>query len=57
MTAFANRELYVVLANLGRSANEVAVTDAYQPLNGKAAAPGRVWSLAPRSILVLQRQA
>lgn len=56
ITAFANRELYVVLANLGRSASEVALADAYQPLNGKAAAPGRVWSLASRSILILQRQ-
>jgi hypothetical protein len=56
-SAFANRELHLVLANYGRSAVEIATADGYVPSESPSAAPKKVWSLPPRSLHVLRRRA
>ncbi len=53
-SAFANRDLYLVLANYGQSPQEVATTDAYVPLDDPAAAPTKQWPLPKRSLKILR---
>lgn len=54
-SVFANRELYLVLANYARSATVLATTDAYLPPDQPAAAPAKQWTLPPRSLTILRR--
>jgi hypothetical protein len=54
-SVFANRELYLVLANYGRSPADLATTDAYVPADSPTASPTRQWNLPPRSLRILQR--
>jgi len=54
-SAFANREVYLVLANFGQAAAEVACCDAYVPVANPSAAPARQWSLPRRSLHILRR--
>ena len=54
-SAFANRESYVVLANYGRVAVEVATADAYVPVTEPAAVPRKSWGLKERSLQILRR--
>jgi hypothetical protein len=54
-SAFANRNLHLVLANYGRSPAEVATADSYAPSEGPAAAPTKTWKIPARSLLVLRR--
>lgn len=56
-SAFANRELYLVLANYGHSPAEVETADRYAPLDSPSALPGTRWTLPPRSLHILRRQA
>lgn len=56
-SAFANRHLYLVLANYGQSAQQVATTDAYVTTDDLAAAPARQWQLPPRSLQILRYSA
>ena len=56
-SAFANRELHLVLANYGRAAAEVETTAAYVPTDQPSPAPTRRWSVGPRSLLILRRTA
>ncbi|MHB8898789.1 MAG: twin-arginine translocation signal domain-containing protein [Thermoguttaceae bacterium] len=53
-SVFANRDLYLVLANYGQSAQEIRTGDAYVPLDDAAATPARQWALAPRSLKILR---
>jgi len=54
-SAFAGRELYLVLANYGRSPAEVGTSDAYVPAETPAVSPRKHWNLAPRSLQILCR--
>jgi len=56
-SAFANRELYLVLANYGRSPADVGTADPYVPVADPSAAPAKQWNLAPRSLQILRRTA
>ncbi|MCU0960329.1 MAG: alpha-amylase family protein [Pirellulaceae bacterium] len=51
---FANRELYLVLANYGTTAQLIETTDAYVSADERAAAPARQWPLPPRSLRILR---
>jgi hypothetical protein len=54
-SVFANRALYLVLANYGRSAADIATTEAYVPADNVALPPAKQWSLPPRSLQILRR--
>lgn len=54
-SAFANRELHLVLANYGTTPAEVTTADAYRAVAGVASA-GTRWRLDPRSLCILRRQ-
>jgi hypothetical protein len=54
-SVFANRELYLVLANYGQTPTEVVTADAFVPTANPAAVPATRWSLAARSLNILHR--
>jgi hypothetical protein len=54
-SVFANRELYLVLANYGQSPQQVETTDLYLPMDGDSAAPEKRWQLPKRSLRILRR--
>jgi hypothetical protein len=63
-SAFANRELYLVLANYGRTATDIATADAYVRVDGPSPAVqagldsgSKRWILPPRSLTILRRGA
>jgi hypothetical protein len=53
-SAFANRELHLVLANYGRQPLEIETSDAYSLAAGPAE-PKRQWTLGARSLDILKR--
>ena len=56
-SAFANRELHLVLANYEATPVEVATSDEYTDVAEAAPSPPRTtWSLAGRSLRILRRQ-
>jgi len=56
-SAFANRELYLVLANYGEAMAEVATTDEYVVVKGQGVSGGKYWRLSPQSLTILRRAA
>ena len=56
-SVFANRELYLALANYGRSAVAVETAHAFVPVASPSDAPGNRWTLEGRSLLLLRRAA
>lgn len=54
-SAFANRELYLVLANYGRSPADVATPWPCVAVENPVAGPGQVWRLPTRALLILRR--
>jgi len=54
-SAFANREAFVVLANYGGTAAEVAATDTYVPADELHAVPSRSWRIEAVAIQILRR--
>jgi len=56
-SAFANREVYLVLANFRHSAAEVLTSDPYVPVPSRSAASRTQWRLEGRSLTILQRSA
>lgn len=54
-SAFANRELYLALANYSQNGVPVQTADAYVPVADPKAAPRNRWSLDSRSLLLLRR--
>jgi len=54
-SAFANREIYLVLANYGHAPVEVATSDTYVQAQGPPETR-RLWKLAPRSLHILRRR-
>jgi hypothetical protein len=54
-SAFANRELYLVLANYNHAAVEIATLEDYISTHTAMPVPGKIWKLAPRSFEILRR--
>lgn len=54
-SAFANRDLYLVLANYGPDRAVVETTDRYRSVVEKDARPGTHWDLAGRALQILRR--
>lgn len=54
-SAFANRELYMVLANYSQSSQQIETADAYVPTDDSSAAPAKSWQLPKRSLRILKR--
>ncbi|MFA7005466.1 MAG: hypothetical protein WC429_15600 [Verrucomicrobiia bacterium] len=55
VSAFANREFHLVLANYGKDAADVATRDAYMLVAGAGAAPQKQWRLPARSLHILRK--
>jgi hypothetical protein len=55
-SAFANRRLYLVLANYGQTPVEIQTSSRYVPVADPAAKPANRWPLARRSLVILARQ-
>jgi hypothetical protein len=53
-SAFANRELHLVLANYGQSAQQVETAEAYVAADNLAAPPAKHWQLPKRSLRILR---
>ena len=56
-SAFANRELYLVLANYGTSNARVKTSGRYVPVADSSVAGKDSWDLGPRSLRILRREA
>jgi hypothetical protein len=56
-SAFANRQMYLVVANYGQTAAEAETSDAYVDVGSPTAGPARRWPLPPRSLVILRRTA
>ncbi len=54
-SAFANRELYMVLANYGQSPQEIETAETYVPLDNPSPPPARRWQLPKRSLRIIKR--
>jgi len=54
-SAFANRDLYMVLANYGESPRQIETADAYLPTDDSSAAAAKLWQLPKRSLRILRR--
>jgi hypothetical protein len=55
VSVFANRELFLVVANYGRSATQLATTDNYVPVDDSSRVAAKEWTLPPRSLQILRR--
>jgi hypothetical protein len=55
-SAFANRRLYLVLANYGSTPARVETSDTYLSVAEQSAEPRSRWDLEARSLLLLNRQ-
>ncbi|MFV1965473.1 MAG: hypothetical protein ACC628_08630 [Pirellulaceae bacterium] len=55
-SAFAKRELYLVLANYNNTPAEVAALDAYVPVVGLSDPGRKAWQLLGRSLPIPRRQ-
>lgn len=56
-SVFANRQLYLVLANYGQNPASIETTAPYARAEEPAAAPQKRWNLPRRSLLILRRAA
>ena len=56
-SAFANRELYMVLANYSHSPQQIETAETYVPIDTPSAAPAKHWQLPKRSLKILRRSA
>ena len=54
-SAFANRDLHLVLANYGTTSVVIETVDNYVALDPSSASLNKIWNLPPRSLLILQR--
>ena len=51
-SAFANRDLHLVLANFEHSSVEIETSESFTPMEEPAAIPRRLWRLEGRSLSV-----
>ena len=56
VSAFANRRLYLVLANYGTASARIKTSGRYVPLADPSAAPKDSWNPGPRSLQILRRE-
>jgi len=56
-SAFANRNLYLVLGNYSRTPQEVETSAVYVAGSAPPASPAKRWQVPPRSLLILRRVA
>jgi hypothetical protein len=56
-SAFANRDLHLVLANYGRTPAQVDTAAKYLAVDSTDALPATHWTLAPRSLQILRKPA
>ena len=54
-SAFANRDLYLVLANYGQSSRQIETAETYVPTDDPSAASAKRWQLPKRSLRILRR--
>ena len=54
-SAYANRELYMVLANYGQSPQEIETAETYVTVDTASAVPAKHWKLPKRSFKILRR--
>ena len=54
-SVFANRELYMVLANYGQSPQRIETADTYVPIGTPSATPAKQWELRKRSLRIMKR--
>lgn len=54
-SAFANRDLYVVLANYSQSPQHIETAEAHVAADGSSAAPTKQWKLPKRSLRIIKR--
>ncbi len=54
-SAFANRDMYLVLANYGKAAVEITTVEKFVSLGEKIGEPAVQWSLAPGTLQILRR--
>jgi hypothetical protein len=54
-SAYANRHLYIVLANYGQSPQQIETAETYVPTDDSSAAPTKLWQLPKRSLRILKR--
>jgi len=54
-SAFANREIHLVLANYSPAATEITTSDPFVPVGEQGGVPARKWNLGPRSLQILRR--
>ncbi len=54
-SAFANRQLHLVVANYGKDAVAFQTTDAYVPADDPGATAAKAWTLGGRSLRILRR--
>lgn len=55
ISVFANRELYLAMANYSTREAVVTTTDRYTACSRDESGPSRTWRLKPRSLLVVKR--
>lgn len=55
VSAFANRDLWLVVANYGRAAVEIETTETYAAVDTPSAAPQSRWTLPARTLTILRR--
>ncbi len=53
-SAFANRELYLVLANYSQSSQQIETADNYVPIDDPSATPATIWQLPQRSLRIVR---
>ena len=54
-SAFANRDLHVVLANYSQTPQQIETADAYLPVDTPSAGPSKNWQLPKRSMRIIKR--
>ena len=54
-SAYANRDLYMVLANYGQKDVEIATADTYVAHSDGSNEAKKIWKLPARSLTILQR--
>lgn len=55
VSAFANRDLHLVLANYGQQPAEIETADTFVSINSPSSSTGKRWSLAGRSLTILKK--
>jgi hypothetical protein len=55
VSAFANRESYLTLANYGEGAVEMTTADPYMDMGNGRSVPAHKWTLGGRSLVILKR--